>query len=282
MKNFLSNHTYAIILAIVLLMLSLQSKPQDTLGFNRNFIGLTATELLFVDFRISYERKINPSTGIKLEIGYKPDLTNFTDATKIDLGHQPTAWCYRNTAHWYYIAVAYKYYFNRDKTLYLSPEFFYNDGVLTILREMYNSKFPVPQAFIVTTDAFFKDFGSVLAHIFSGVRHDSGDPIEFGYKVIEHYKKLGIDPRTKVIIFSDGLDIPEVIRIYKEFTGLIGISFGVGTNLTNDVGVEALNIVIKLLTLNDTPLVKLSDNPGKTMGDAKMVDKVRIAYGVEQ
>lgn len=125
MKNPLSNHAYAIILAIILLMLSLKSKPQDTLGFNRNFIGLTATELLFVDFRVSYERKINPSTGIKLEIGYKPDLTNFTDATKIDLGHQPTAWCYRNTVHWYYIAVAYKYYFNRDKTLYLSPEFFY-------------------------------------------------------------------------------------------------------------------------------------------------------------
>jgi nicotinate phosphoribosyltransferase len=132
-----------------------------------------------------------------------------------------------------------------------------------------------------TTPAFFRDFGNVLANEFSGCRHDSGDPIEFGYKVIEHYKKLGIDPRTKIIIFSDGLDIPEVIRIYKEFTGLIGISFGVGTNLTNDVGVTPLNIVIKLLELNGTPLVKLSDNPGKTMGDAEMVEKVKKAYGVK-
>ena len=125
MRNLQSNCKYALLITIGLLVLSLKSKPQDTLVLNRNFIGLTATELLFVDFRLSYERKINPTTGIKLEIGYKPDFTNFTDATKIDLGHQPTAWCYRNTAHWYYISVAYKYYFNRDKTLYLSSEFFY-------------------------------------------------------------------------------------------------------------------------------------------------------------
>lgn len=129
-----------------------------------------------------------------------------------------------------------------------------------------------------TTDAFFRDFGIVLANEFSGVRHDSGDPIEFGYKVIEHYKSLGIDPRTKMIIFSDGLDIPKTIEIYKEFTGLIGVSFGIGTNLTNDVGVEALNIVIKLMELNGTPLVKLSDNIGKTMGLDEMVVKVRDAY----
>ena len=132
-----------------------------------------------------------------------------------------------------------------------------------------------------TTDAFFNDFGEVLANEFSGVRHDSGDAIEFGYKTIEHYKKLGIDPRTKTIIFSDGLDIPTTIKIYKEFTGLIGVSFGIGTNLSNDTGHTPLNIVIKLLELNGTPLVKLSDNTGKTMGDPEMVKKVKEAYGVK-
>jgi len=131
-----------------------------------------------------------------------------------------------------------------------------------------------------TTAAFFRDFGNVLANEFSGVRHDSGDAIEFGHNVINHYKNLGIDPRTKTIIFSDGLNVPSAIRIYKEFTGLIGVSFGIGTNLSNDLGATPLNIVIKLMELNGTPLVKLSDNAGKTMGDEEMVQKVKEAYKV--
>ena len=118
-----------------------------------------------------------------------------------------------------------------------------------------------------TTPAFFRDFDVVLARAFRGVRHDSGDPIKFGRDVIAHYQKLGIDPRTKTIIFSDGLDVPEAIRIYKEFVGKIGVAFGIGTNLTNDLGVTPLNIVIKLIMCNGKHVVKLSDDEGKGMGD---------------
>jgi len=130
-----------------------------------------------------------------------------------------------------------------------------------------------------TTRAFFRDFRTVLANAFQGVRHDSGDPIEFGYNVINHYKNLGIDPRVKSIVFSDGLDMPKAIEIYKEFTGLIGLGFGVGTSLTNDLGVTPLNIVIKLVECNGKPVVKLSDNPSKAIGDPKMIEMVKEAYG---
>jgi nicotinate phosphoribosyltransferase len=129
-----------------------------------------------------------------------------------------------------------------------------------------------------TSDAFLRDFDITLANAFNGVRHDSGDPIEFGKKIIARYKELGIDPRTKVIIFSDGLDVPTAIKIYKEFTGLIGVSFGIGTNLTNDVGATPLNIVIKLVECNGVPVVKLSDNPTKAIGDPDMIEKVKRSY----
>lgn len=144
----------------------------------------------------------------------------------------------------------------------------------------YDSNLGIALTDTFTSDAFFKDFGVVLSNAFAGLRHDSGDPIEFGYKAIEHYKNKGIDPLSKVIVFSDGLDIPEALRIYREFTGMIGVSFGIGTNLTNDVGFTPLNIVIKAVECNGQPIVKLSDNPGKAMGDLDMIEQVRKAYGV--
>jgi len=131
-----------------------------------------------------------------------------------------------------------------------------------------------------TTKAFYQDFGVVLANAFSGVRQDSGDVFQFGREMIEHYKSLGIDPRTKTIVFSDGLDIPKAISIYKEFTGLVGTSFGIGTNLTNNLGAEPLNIVIKLFECNDKPVVKLSDNSGKSIGDEFVIDRIKKVYGV--
>jgi len=129
-----------------------------------------------------------------------------------------------------------------------------------------------------TTEAFFQDFDYTLAHSFSGVRQDSGDPFIFGKKMIEYYKNLGIDPRTKTIVFSDGLDIPKAIKLWKEFTGQVGLSFGIGTNLTNDMGLEPLNIVIKLVSCNGKPVVKLSDNPTKAIGDKKVIEDIKKAY----
>jgi nicotinate phosphoribosyltransferase len=97
-----------------------------------------------------------------------------------------------------------------------------------------------------TTAAFWRDFDVVLSRGFGGVRHDSADPFKFGWDAIEHYKTMGIDPRTKSIIFSDSLDFPKMIELFETFVGLIGVGFGIGTNLTNDLGFEALSIVIKL------------------------------------
>ncbi len=137
-----------------------------------------------------------------------------------------------------------------------------------------------------TTDVFFKQFDTKFAKLFDGVRHDSGDPIEFAEKTIAHYEKFGINPMYKYIIFSDGLNSKKVTDIARACKGKIGISFGIGTNLTNDVGLEPMNIVIKLtevLTSDQVwvPTVKLSDEPGKHTGDPKMIDLAKSILRIE-
>lgn len=115
------------------------------------------------------------------------------------------------------------------------------------------------------TDAFLRDFTYKFAKSFDGVRQDSGDPFEIGYKIVNHYKSFGIDPKTKTIIFSDSLDIPKAIGLYNEFKDKIKVSFGIGTNLTNDCGDVPLSIVIKVQECNGFPVAKLSDTPEKAM-----------------
>ena len=129
-----------------------------------------------------------------------------------------------------------------------------------------------------TTKAFFSDFGLVLSREFQGIRQDSGDPVDFGENAICHYKSMGIDPKTKTVIFSDGLDTSKMIDLYKRFVGRIGVSFGVGTHLTNDFSCSPLNIVIKAVECNGCPVVKLSDDPSKAIGDPSMVERVKLAY----
>jgi nicotinate phosphoribosyltransferase len=114
-------------------------------------------------------------------------------------------------------------------------------------------------------DAFLRDFDKYFAKLYDGARHDSGDPFIWCEKLIDHYKKLGIDPRTKTAVFTDGLDIQKAIDIVKKFHNKIQTSFGIGTNLTNDVGFTPLNIIIKLIKVNRNPVAKLSDSPGKGM-----------------
>ena len=118
---------------------------------------------------------------------------------------------------------------------------------------------------VVGTDAFLRDFDLYFCKLFDGVRHDSGDAKEWAQKFIDHYKKMKIDPKTKSLVFSDGLDVPKAIDIYKTFEGQAKMFFGIGTNLTNDMGVKALNIVIKMTECNGSPVAKISDSPGKTM-----------------
>ena len=115
------------------------------------------------------------------------------------------------------------------------------------------------------TDIFLRDFNWLQATCYTGVRHDSGDPIEWGEKIIAHYQKLGIDPQTKTLLFSDGLDFDKAQAIYDHFAKRINVSFGIGTFLSNDTYVDPLNIVIKLQYVNGQPGAKLSDNPGKAM-----------------
>ena len=115
------------------------------------------------------------------------------------------------------------------------------------------------------TDLFLRDFDWLQATCYTGVRHDSGDPIEWGEKLITHYQKMGIDPKTKTLLFSDSLDFDRAQEIYDYFKDRINVSFGIGTYLTNDTAVDALNIVIKLQYVNGHPVAKLSDNPAKTM-----------------
>lgn len=115
------------------------------------------------------------------------------------------------------------------------------------------------------TDLFLMDFNKLQANCYSGVRHDSGDPIEWGEKIISHYNKLGVDPKTKTLLFSDSLNFDRAQKIYNHFRGRINVSFGIGTYLSNDTAVDPLNIVIKLQYVNGHPVAKLSDVPGKTM-----------------
>lgn len=118
---------------------------------------------------------------------------------------------------------------------------------------------------VVGMDAFLRDFDLYFAKLFDGLRHDSGDPYIWGDKAIAHYQKLKIDPKTKILTFSDGLDLNKAWELHQYFKDRIKTSFGIGTNLTNDMGLTALNIVLKLVECNGQPVAKLSDSPGKTM-----------------
>ena len=115
------------------------------------------------------------------------------------------------------------------------------------------------------TDLFLMDFNKLQANCYTGVRHDSGDPYEWGEKLIAHYYKLGIDPRTKTLLFSDSLDFDKAQAISDHFQGRINTSFGIGTFLSNDTCEDPLNIVIKLQYVNGHPVAKLSDDWGKAM-----------------
>jgi len=117
----------------------------------------------------------------------------------------------------------------------------------------------------VTTACFLKDFQLTYATLFSGVRHDSGDPIAWGEMMLNHYKSLGIDPETKTLLFSDSLNFERATNIYSHFRGRCKVAFGIGTYLANDTYVPPLNIVMKTVKCNSTDVAKISDDPGKGM-----------------
>jgi nicotinate phosphoribosyltransferase len=125
------------------------------------------------------------------------------------------------------------------------------------------------------TEAFFEDFDNYYARLFDSGRHDSGCPYIFGDRFIKHYKSININPMHKSLIFSDALNVKKAIDIKTYFQGKINTSFGIGTHFTNDVpDSEALNMVIKMISCNGIPVVKLSDTPSKAIGDK---DALRVA-----
>ncbi len=117
----------------------------------------------------------------------------------------------------------------------------------------------------MTTDLFLLDFNHSMVNNYTGIRHDSGDPFEWGNKMIKHYEKYGVDPKTKLLLFSDSLNFDKAQEIYEYFKDKTKVSFGIGTFVTNNTCEEALNIVIKLQYVNGRPVAKISDAPGKEM-----------------
>ena len=131
--------------------------------------------------------------------------------------------------------------------------------------EFYKGDLGIALTDVINMDSFLKSFDRKNAKLFDGLRHDSGDAIVWGEKAIEHYNKLNIDPRTKTLCFSDGLNFPKALDIFKHFEGKIDTSYGIGTNITNDLGFTPLNIVMKMTECNGRPVAKISDEPGKSM-----------------
>lgn len=127
---------------------------------------------------------------------------------------------------------------------------------------------------VVGMDAFLADFDLYFAKLFDGLRHDSGDPVVWGEKALAHYAKLKIDAHTKRLVFSDALDLPRALALYHHFADRTMTGFGIGTNLSNDVGYEPLSIVMKLVACNGQPVTKLSDSPGKAL----VTDGTFLAY----
>lgn len=131
--------------------------------------------------------------------------------------------------------------------------------------EEYRGELGIALSDVYGMDAFLKDFDLFFCKLFDGARHDSGDPFEWGEKLLAHYERFGIDSKTKMFVFSDGLSFDLAIQLFRQFHDRVNVLFGIGTYLTNDLGYPALQNVIKMVYCNDQPVAKVSDSPGKTM-----------------
>ncbi|HIF5638561.1 TPA: nicotinate phosphoribosyltransferase [Vibrio parahaemolyticus] len=145
---------------------------------------------------------------------------------------------------------------------------------LQLWQKMFNGALGIALTDTIGIDAFLKDFDEELSHAYVGVRHDSGCPFTWGEKMIAHYESLGIDPMTKTLVFTDGLNFEQALDICEHFQGRVQVSFGIGTSLANDMGnyvndqgeaYQPLSIVIKMVTCNGSPVAKISDEPEKAM-----------------
>lgn len=152
--------------------------------------------------------------------------------------------------------------------------------------ETYRGDMGIALSDTFTTDAFLQSFDKKFAKLYDGVRQDSGCPFDFTDKIIEHYKRLGIDPLSKTIVFSDNLNPDLVVGIANYCDNKIKCSFGVGTNLTNDVGHKALNMVIKMTEAKPEgedwiPVIKLSDSEGKHLGAKETIEQAKLTLNIK-
>lgn len=151
----------------------------------------------------------------------------------------------------------------------------------TWLKE-YQGALSIALTDVLTFDIFLSEFNQTLAEQYAGLRQDSGDPLLWGDKAIKHYESLGINPRTKTFIFSDALTFPKAFEIFSYFKGRVQTSFGIGTHLTNDVGLAPLDIVIKMIYTNHQPVIKISDSPGKIIcEDENHLQRVKQLFSLE-
>jgi len=154
-----------------------------------------------------------------------------------------------------------------------------HNKVLECWWEEYGETLSIALADTYGSDFFFRDFTKGQAQKWRGLRQDSGDPIAFGEKAIAFYEKHGIDPSDKIIVFSDGLDIEAIVKIADHFSGRIQTVFGWGTNLTNDLGLKPLSLVVKAVEANGRRLVKLSDNLAKATGSPEDIARFKRIFG---
>jgi len=156
-----------------------------------------------------------------------------------------------------------------------------NKYAMEAWNEVYGGRLGIALTDTYGVEAFFRDFDPGLSRLFDGIRHDSGDPLGFATRAVRHYNSVGVDPATKTIVFSDGLTVSRALRIKLHCVDLgIGCSFGIGTHFSNDIPkVQPLNIVIKLRQINGIDVVKLSEDPGKAMGDKKAIEVARWTFG---
>lgn len=139
------------------------------------------------------------------------------------------------------------------------------EKALEVWDDFYKGDLGIALTDVINMDSFLKSFTLSSAKQFDGLRHDSGDPIIWGEKAIAHYQALRIDPKSKSLVFSDGLNFEKALRIFDHFKGKINTSYGIGTNITNDLGFTPLNIVMKMTMCNGNPVAKISDEPGKSL-----------------
>lgn len=180
---------------------------------------------------------------------------NFTGTSNVDLARRLGTKPIGTMAHEYFQACQ-----------ALGPRLLYSQKfALEKWAQEYRGELGIALSDTYGADAFLRDFDLYFCKLFDGARQDSGDPIEWGDKLLQHYRANRVDPRNKIFVFSDGLTFPKAIEIYEHFVNECHPAFGIGTNLSNDVGIEALQNVIKMIRCNNQPVAKVSDSADKLM-----------------